>query len=159
MEHTKWHPEDTLKDQLDFLEEFARAWRMLVGSEAPSMGQLNRWHQLHHPLRMLATLSRVSAKAERMAEANKEFSADHQVKFFSSVANILKTEEQEQENCAERSEDTMDAQTIENTKNTETPSTPQPFKKTPFGYIGTPKTAEAVATDSKTGALTPKREN
>jgi hypothetical protein len=90
----KHHPEDTLKDELDFLEEFARAWRMLVSPDVPSVLQLRRWYMLHDPLRMLATLNHVAAKAERMEQAKETFTADHQIRIFSSIANHLKTNEQ-----------------------------------------------------------------
>lgn len=151
MEYTKHHPADTLQDQLDFLEEFSRAWKLMVSPEAPNMRQLTRWYALHHPLRMLSALSRVSAKAGKMEDAKEVFTADHQVRLFSAIANHMKTEEEQ--------EDNMDTLTTENTKTAETPGTAQPLKKTALGYIGMPKTQEPVVTDTKTGAIVPQREN
>jgi hypothetical protein len=88
---------DELKEELNFLEQFQRAWRMSVSEDVPSLSQCRTWYKLHNPLRMLKALSKTSAKAERVEASGRAFDSDFAARIFSSIANHFKTQE-EQEN-------------------------------------------------------------
>ena len=154
-ERTKHSPTDTLQDRLDFIEQFVRGWRMLISHDVPNAQQCNLWARLHHPARMIVALGKVSAKAQKMDDAQNLFTADHQIKTFSSYCNGLKTDE-ENDKIRYEEKPTMDTLTAEQTAE-EVLSTPQPTNYLPrlplYEAEQKPKTA-AIAEDAN-GILTP----
>lgn len=148
---------DKLKERNDFIEQAQRLWRLLLNVEVPSARQFSIWYTLHaHDLtRIPRAISEASQKEEHMQRKNKEFTLDHACRFTSAVMNNWKNEE-EHEDCAERSEDNMNTQTE---KTNEILNEEKPEKYTwglrGFGKINVPEAKAEIALDSKTGALTP----
>ena len=102
-----------------FIETFPKLWRLVLG-DPPNARQILIWLRQHPAYRMLDALNATAKKAEKLsAEENREMTQDHAIRFFSSVANSKKTEE-----------DTMITKTLE-----ETPSTPSnPFPRLDSKY-------------------------
>ena len=89
---------DQLREDLDFIEQLQRAWKMFgISPNVPTVSQFLTWINLHTPERILRAQIRTSEKADKMEDDNKEFTDDHATKFLSSVANNMKSIEENED--------------------------------------------------------------
>ena len=135
----------TIKERNEAAIELQRMWRLTLTVEPPDMSQFYRWLDLHYIFHIAAAILKTSEKEEHMENQNKVMTLDHAIRWTSSIANALKTKEEEENEM-----------TTEHT-NTETPSTPQPAPKKYLGGLIMPKEKPAIATDPK-GVLIPAQE-
>ena len=83
-----------ITSMLNFMEEFPKMWQLLELGQPPSQRQIAVWWDLHrdNPVRIVQALLKLSYKS------GKTLTADHAIRMLSSIANNLKTIEQEKSN-------------------------------------------------------------